>query len=248
MDKHNKKVALITGSTGGIGTALCRKLNEEGYHVVGNFRTRKKALSLQVAMAADNYPIDIVEGDVTDFEAVGRMVRHIEEHIGTIDILINNAGITRDTKFSNMDKAQWDAVINTNLNSIFNCTRHVIDGMIERQYGRIINVSSVNGQKGQFGQTNYSAAKAGIHGFTKSLALEVAKYGITVNTISPGYIGTEMVMAVPEKIREKIVSQIPVGRLGYIEEVAEAVSFLISDKSAFITGSNMSINGGQYMY
>ncbi|GGG42121.1 beta-ketoacyl-ACP reductase [Hymenobacter glacieicola] len=192
--------------------------------------------------------VDMRQGDVADFDSVGRMVRAVESEIGPIDVLINNAGIARDVRFTKMEKADWDDVMNTNLNGVFNCTRHVIDGMMARRYGRIINISSINGQKGQFGQTNYSAAKAGIHGFTKSLALEVAKYGITVNTISPGYIETEMVMAVPQNIREQIVAQIPVGRMGYIEEVAEAVSYLVSDKSGFITGSNLSINGGQHMY
>ena len=248
MDKNNKRVALITGSTGGIGTALCKKLYEEGCRVVGNFRCSEKARALQNTLQEMGCEIDMVQGDVADFDSVGQMVQTVEREIGPVDILINNAGIARDSRFAKMEKSDWDAVINTNLNGVFNCTRHVINGMIERKYGRIINISSVNGQKGQFGLTNYSATKAGIHGFTKSLALEVAKYGITVNTISPGYIETEMVMAVPEKVREQIVTQIPVGRLGYKEEVAEAVSYLISDKSGFITGSNLSINGGQHMY
>ena len=248
MDKNNKRVALITGSTGGIGTALCKKLYEEGCRVVGNFRCQEKAFTFKNSLQELGCEIDMMQGDVADFDSVGRMVQTVEKEIGPIDILINNAGIAKDVRFAKMEKSDWDAVINTNLNGVFNCTRHVINGMIERKYGRIINISSINGQKGQFGQTNYSAAKAGIHGFTKSLALEVAKYGITVNTISPGYIETEMVMAVPQNIREQIVAQIPVGRLGYIEEVAEAVSYLVSNKSGFITGSNLSINGGQHMY
>jgi acetoacetyl-CoA reductase len=248
MDNSNRKVALITGSTGGIGTALCKKLNEDGYRVVGTFRSKDKALSLQVAMANADCEIGLYDCDVTDFSAVGKAIELIEAEVGPIDILINNAGITKDVRFAKMSKADWDDVINTDLNSVFNCTRHVINGMIERKFGRIINISSVNGQKGQFGQTNYSAAKAGVHGFTKSLALEVAKNGVTVNTISPGYIATEMVMAVPENIRGQIVAQIPVGRLGFIEEVAEAVSYLLSEKSSFITGANLSINGGQHMY
>jgi acetoacetyl-CoA reductase len=248
MDQNKKRVALITGSTGGIGSALCKKLNEEGFRVVGNFRSLEKALSLQISLESMGCQIDMIEGDVANFDSVGKMVEKIEREIGLVDVLINNAGIAKDVRFAKMSKSDWDDVINTNLNGVFNCTRHVINGMIERRYGRIINISSINGQKGQFGQTNYSAAKAGIHGFTKSLALEVAKYGITVNTISPGYIETEMVMAVPQNIREQIVTQIPVGRLGYVEEVAEAVSYLISDKSGFITGSNLSINGGQHMF
>lgn len=239
---------MITGSTGGIGSALCKKLCEEGFRVVGNFRSHDKALALQITLGSMGCELDMMEGDVADFDSVGRMVETVEREIGPIDVLINNAGIAKDVRFAKMSKADWDDVINTNLNGVFNCTRHVINGMIERRYGRIINISSINGQKGQFGQANYSAAKAGIHGFTKSLALEVAKYGITVNTISPGYIETEMVRAVPQNIREQIVAQIPVGRLGYIEEIAEAVSYLISDKSGFMTGSNLSINGGQHMY
>ncbi|HEX8326517.1 MAG TPA: acetoacetyl-CoA reductase [Hymenobacter sp.] len=248
MKRETGRVALITGSTGGIGTALCKRLHEEGCRVVGNFRCPDKAQALQHALEELGCEIDVRQGDVADFDSVGRMVQAIEGEIGPIDILINNAGIARDVRFSKMTKADWDAVMNTNLDGVFNCTRHVINGMMERKYGRIINISSINGQKGQFGQTNYSAAKAGVHGFTKSLALEVAKYGVTVNTVSPGYIGTEMVMAVPENIREQIVAQIPVGRMGYIDEVAEAVSYLVSDKSGFITGSNLSINGGQHMY
>ncbi len=215
---------------------------------MGNYRCSEKARALQNTLQEMGCEIDMVQGNVTDYDSVGQMVQTVERGIGPIDILINNTGIARDSRSAKMEKSDWDAVINTNLNGVFNCTRHVINSMIERKYGRIINISSVNGQKGQFGLTNYSATKAGIHGFTKSLALEVAKYGITVNTISSGYIETEMVMAVPEKVREQIVTQIPVGRLGYKEEVAEAVSYLISDKSGFITGSNLSINVGQHMY
>jgi len=248
MDKNNKRVALVTGSTGGIGAALCKKLHEDGFRVVGNFRCHDKKAVLQQTLQEAGCKIDLVEGDVTDFDAVGKMVQQVEEEIGTIDVLINNAGITKDIKFAKMSRDDWDKVINTDLNSVFNCARHVINGMVDRGFGRIVNISSINAQKGQFGQTNYCAAKAGIHGFTKSLALEVAKYGVTVNTVSPGYIGTDMVMAVPENIRTQIISQIPVGRLGMIEEVAEAVSFLISDSTSFITGSNLSINGGQHMF
>ena len=248
MDQDNKRVALVTGSNGGIGTALCKKLFETGYRVVGSCRNAEKAQALQQSLKAEGCDIDIALGDVADFDAMGQMIATIEAEVGAIDMLINNAGITRDGRFAKMSKNDWDQVINTNLSSIFNCTRHVINGMTERGFGRIVNISSINAQKGQFGQTNYSAAKAGIHGFTKALALEVAKYGVTVNTVSPGYIGTEMVMAVPEKIREQIVAQIPVGRLGQVEEVAEAVAFLLSERSGFITGSNLSLNGGQHMY
>lgn len=248
MDANNKRVVLVTGATGGLGTAMCKELFQDGFHVIGNYRNKEKAKEWNAMMMADGFDVALFEGDVTDYDAVGRMIAKIEKEVGTIDTLVNNAGITRDGRFAKMTKEDWDAVIGSNLTSVFNCTRHVINGMIERKFGRIINISSVNGQRGQFGQTNYSAAKAGMHGFTKTLAMEVAKLGITVNTISPGYIGTDMVMAVPEKVREQIVSQIPMGRLGGTDEVAHLVSFLASDKTNFITGANYSINGGQHVY
>lgn len=248
MDKLNKRIVLITGATGGLGTAMCKELHQDGFHVIGNYRDKAKADKWQEMMAKEGYNIDMFEADVTDYDSVGKMITKIEAEVGTIDTLVNNAGITRDGRFAKMTKEDWDAVISTNLTSVFNCTRHVINGMIERKFGRIINISSVNGQRGQFGQANYSAAKAGMHGFTKTLAMEVAKLGITVNTISPGYIGTDMVMAVPEKVREQIVAQIPMGRLGGTDEVAHLVSFLASDKTNFITGANYSINGGQHVY
>jgi acetoacetyl-CoA reductase len=215
---------------------------------VGNYRSKEKAKEWLDKMHAENYVINLFYGDVGDYESAGYLIKDIENSIGPIDTLVNNAGITRDTRLVNMKREDWYDVINTNLNSVFNCTRHVIDGMIQRQFGRIINISSVNGQRGQFGQTNYSAAKAGMHGFTKSLSMEVAKYGITVNTISPGYIGTDMVKAVPEKVLNQIVSQVPVGRLGGTHEVAHLVSFLASEETSFITGANYAINGGQHVY
>ncbi len=248
MDNQNKRIVLVTGATGGLGTAMCKNLFENGYHVVGNYRNKAKAETWKQQLADEGYQIDIAEGDVCSFDSSKRMIEEIEKNIGTIDILVNNAGITRDGRLARMSLQDWNDVINTNLNSVFNCTRNVIEGMIDRKFGRIINISSVNGQRGQFGQTNYSAAKAGIHGFTKTLAMEVAKYGITVNTISPGYIATDMVMAVPEKVRDQIVAQIPVGRLGGTHEVAHLVAFLASDKTSFITGANYSINGGQHVY
>ncbi|MBC7383395.1 MAG: acetoacetyl-CoA reductase [Bacteroidia bacterium] len=248
MDKLNKRLVVVTGATGGLGTAMCKELYKDGFHVIANYRNKQKADEWKIAMQKEGFDIDIYEGDVTDFESVGNMITKIESELGPIDTLVNNAGITRDTRLANMSPQQWNEVINSNLTSVFNCTRHVINGMIERKFGRIINISSVNGQRGQFGQTNYSAAKAGMHGFTKTLAMEVAKYGITVNTISPGYIGTDMVMAVPEKVRDMIVSQIPVGRLGGTHEVAHLVSFLASEATSFITGANYSINGGQHVY
>jgi len=185
---------------------------------------------------------------VTSYDGVGGMVQEIEQAMGPVDVLVNNAGITRDGRFSKMTLEDWNEVISSNLGSVFNCSRHVINGMIDRKFGRIINISSVNGQRGQFGQANYSAAKAGMHGFTKTLAMEVARYGITVNTISPGYIATDMVMAVPQNYRDQIVAQIPMGRLGGTHEVAHLVSFLASDEAGFITGANYSINGGQHVY
>lgn len=248
MDKANKRVVLVTGATGGLGTAMCKELCKSGFHVLANYRNKEKADAWQKDMEQEGFMVEMFEADVTDFDSVGAMVKKIETEVGPVDTLVNNAGITRDGRFSKMSKEDWDAVISTNLNSVFNCTRHVINGMMERKFGRIINISSVNGQRGQFGQANYSAAKAGMHGFTKTLAMEVAKYGVTVNTISPGYIGTDMVMAVPEKVREQIVAQIPMGRLGGTHEVAYLVCFLAGEKTDFITGANYSINGGQHVY
>ncbi len=248
MDANNKKVALVTGATGGIGTAICKKLASNGYTVVANYRNLAKAQEWQNKMKTEGYNIAIFEGDVTDFEAVGKMVAKIEAEVGSVDVLVNNAGITRDGGFMKMTPEQWREVISTNLDSMFYCTRHVIAKMVANGFGRVINISSVNGQRGQFGQTNYSAAKAGIHGFTKSLAMEVAKKGVTVNTIAPGYIGTDMVMAVKEEIRNKIIEGIPVGRLGSPDEIGDAVVYLASDGAAFMTGANLSINGGQHVY
>jgi acetoacetyl-CoA reductase len=248
MDKNNKLVALVTGATGGLGTAMCRRLVQDGYVVVANYQNAEKAQKWQAQQKADGFDIGIYQADVSDYESVGKMIQQIESEVGAIDILVNNAGITRDGQFRKMSKENWDAVLKTNLYSVFNCSRHVINQMIEREFGRIINISSVNGQRGQFGQANYSAAKAGMHGFTKTLAMEVARKGITVNTISPGYIGTDMVMAIAEEVRNKIVSEIPVGRLGGTEEIAHLVSFLASKQASFITGANYAINGGQHVY
>lgn len=246
MDK--KRVVLVTGATGGLGTAMCKKLHDDGFQVLGNYHSEAKAKIWQQRLKDEGYSIAIFYGDVSDYESCGTMIQNIEAEYGAVEILVNNAGITRDGAFRKMSYENWKAVINTNLDSVFNCTRHLINSMIDNGWGRIINISSVNGQRGQFGQANYSAAKAGIHGFTKTLAMEVANKGITVNTISPGYIGTDMVMAVKEEIRDQIIAQIPVGRLGGTEEVAHLVSFLATEGASFITGANLSINGGQHVY
>ncbi|MES2703311.1 MAG: acetoacetyl-CoA reductase [Bacteroidota bacterium] len=244
----DKKVVLVTGATGGLGTAMCKKLYDDGYRVVANYRNEAKAREWQKKLADEGYEIGIYHADVADYNSCGTMVDEIIKDAGHIDVLVNNAGITKDGAFRKMSYDNWKAVMSTNLDSVFNCTRHVINPMIDKGFGRIINISSVNGQRGQFGQANYSAAKAGMHGFTKTLAMEVASKGVTVNTISPGYIGTDMVMAVKEEVRNQIISQIPVGRLGGTDEVAYLVSFLASDKASYITGANLSINGGQHVY
>ena len=246
-----KKIALVTGGVGGIGSAICKRLAQEGYFVVANYGIPGTETKWQSQMAAAGLNGDataLAFGDVTNYEAMGEMVAKIEAEHGPIDVLVNCAGITRDTTFRKMTPEQWHAVIDTNLTSVFNVTRHVIDGMLERGWGRVVNISSVNGIRGQFGQTNYSAAKAGILGFTKALAQEVVKKGVTVNAISPGYVQTDMVMAIREDVRAQIVAQIPAGRLAMPDEVADSVVFLASDKAAYITGANLSVNGGLHMY
>jgi len=243
-----QRVALVTGGCGGIGSAICQRLAADGFKVATNYRDEAKALKWQQEMKQQGADVAIYQADVAVFEQCQQMISDVEKDLGRLDVIVNNAGITRDTTMRKMEKSQWDDVICTNLHSVFNIVRPALNGMIEQGYGRIINVASINGQKGQIGQTNYSAAKAGMHGFTKALAQEVAGKGITVNTISPGYIATEMVMAVPEAIRDKIIAQIPVGRLGRPEEIAAAIAYLASDQAAFITGSDLSINGGQYMH
>jgi len=245
-----QRIALVTGGMGGLGEAICTKLADQGYRVLVTHSPHRSGAAEWVAdMAKRGYDFRAYEVDVGDFDSCQEMVARIESEVGNIDMLINNAGITKDTTFKKMTKVDWNAVVNTNLNSVFNMTKPVIDGMMERGWGRVINISSVNGQKGAFGQTNYSAAKAGMHGFSKALALEVARKGVTVNTVSPGYIGTKMVMAIPKDVLEsKIVPQIPVGRLGKPDEVAGLIVYLASDEAAFITGANISINGGQHMF
>ncbi|NIR31019.1 MAG: beta-ketoacyl-ACP reductase [Gammaproteobacteria bacterium] len=245
-----QRLALVTGGTGGIGSAICRRLADHGYRVASPYRASRKdkATRWQEQARADGYEFTLVEGDVADFDACQKMVQELTQELGPVHILVNCAGITRDATLRKMEKEQWDAVVSTNLDSVFNVTRAVINGMLESGFGRVINISSVNGQKGQFGQTNYSAAKAGMHGFTMALAQEVAKKGITVNTVSPGYIGTEMVAGVPEEVLNKIVAQVPVGRLGQPEEVADLVAFLARDESGYITGANLAVNGGLHMH
>ena len=241
------RTVLVTGGTGGIGTAICRRLAGLGHRVATNYRSEQKARAWQQAMKAEGFESAIAAGDVSDPDSAATMVAEIERLLGPIEVLVNNAGITRDTTFHRMTAQQWQDVINTDLNSCFNVTRPVIEGMRERKWGRIIQISSINGLKGQYGQANYAAAKAGMHGFTISLARENARLGITVNTVSPGYVATEMVMAVPEEVRAKIVADIPTGRLGKPEEIAYAVAFLVAEEAAWITGSNLDINGGHHM-
>src|SRR5689334_12697413 len=245
-----KRNVVVTGGMLGLGESNCTKMADAGYQVIATYSPgNKKAADWLATMNSRGYRFRAYECDVADFDSCANAVKKIESENGPIDVLVNNAGITRDMTFRKMTKADWDAVIHTNLDSVFNMSKQVMDGVTERGWGRIINVSSVNGQKGAFGQTNYSAAKAGMHGFTKALARELATKGVTVNTISPGYIGTKMVTAIREDIlNEKIIPQIPVSRLGKPEEIAGLIIYLASDEAAFLTGANISINGGQHMY
>lgn len=244
-----RRVALVTGGMGGLGEAICLKLAALGYTVVTTYSpTNTHADKWLREMRERGCQFHAFPCDVSDWDSCLACVKHITDEIGPVDILVNNAGITRDMTFRKMDRLNWDAVMHTNLDSCFNMTKQVCEGMVDRGWGRVINISSVNGQKGAFGQTNYSAAKAGMHGFTKALALEVARKGVTVNTISPGYIGTRMVMAIPREVLDaKIIPQIPIGRLGKPEEVAGLVAYLASEEAAFVTGANIAINGGQHM-
>lgn len=248
----SKRIALVTGGTGGLGAAICRALVDNGFTVVAGYNSggnHEKAKAWQEAQRADGYEIEVAYGDVTDSKSCEACIAAVEEMTGgTVDVLINNAGITRDGQFKKMAWEQWDEVLTANLDSMFHMTRLVINGMIEKGFGRVINISSVNAQKGQFGQCNYSAAKAGIHGFTKALAQEVAAKGVTVNTVSPGYIMTPMVAKIDEAIQQKICSTIPVGRFGTPEEIGRIVSFLAAEESGYITGADMSINGGLHMH
>jgi acetoacetyl-CoA reductase len=241
------RVALVTGGTGGIGTAIVRKLAQAGHRVATNYRDEAKANAWLAQLRAQGGDCLLVRADVCDPTSCEAMAKEITAKLGPVDILVNNAGITRDSTFHKMSADQWMDVVNTNLNSCFYVTRPLIDAMRANKWGRIVQISSINGQKGQYGQANYAASKAGMHGFTISLAQENAKFGITVNTVSPGYVATEMVMAVPEEVRAKIAAQIPVGRLGEPDEIAYAVSFFTANEASWITGANLSINGGHYM-
>ena len=244
-----KRIALVTGGTGGIGSCICRQLSADGFTVVANYIATEevKAQAWLASERAAGRDMHIAMGDVSNYESSLVMIAKVKAEVGAVSVLVNNAGITKDGTFKKMPLENWMDVLNINLNSVFNVTRHVINDMLVAGWGRVINMSSINGQKGQFGQTNYSAAKAGMHGFTKALAQETAAKGITVNTISPGYIGTEMVMAIQQEVRDQIVAGIPVGRLGKPEEIAKLVSYLASEDAAFITGANIAINGGQHM-
>ena len=238
------RTALVTGGTRGIGEAICIALKDAGYNVAANYGGNDDAARAFTARTG----IPAYKFDVSDFDAVQAGIAEVEQDLGPVDVLVNNAGITRDGTMHKMSFEQWQKVIDTNLTSCFNCSRAVIDGMRERAFGRIVNIGSINGQAGQYGQVNYAAAKSGIHGFTKALAQEGAAKGITVNAVAPGYVDTEMVRAVPPEVLDKIIRRIPVGRLGKPEDIARTVVFLVADEADFITGATLSVNGGQHMY
>jgi acetoacetyl-CoA reductase len=243
-----RRVVFVTGGMGGIGSAICRRLALAGHTIVaGCLPGYEKKDEWLGAMRRDGFKVHAAEGNVADFESCAGMFYNVRSVVGNVDILVNNAGITRDSVFRRMTERDWNEVINTNLNSVFNVTRQVVDGMIDRGWGRIVNISSVNAIKGQFGQTNYSAAKAGMAGFSKALAQEVVKKGVTVNTVSPGYVETDMVKAIRAEVREQIIASIPMGRLAKPEEIAAVVAFLASEEAGYITGANISVNGGMHM-
>jgi acetoacetyl-CoA reductase len=243
-----KRIVFVSGGMGGIGSAICRRLGSAGHTIVAgclpDYDRKEEWLG---AMRKEGFRVHAAEGDVADYESCASMFYNVRSVVGNVDILVNNAGITRDSLFKRMTERDWNEVISTNLNSVFNVTRQVIDGMVERGWGRIVNISSVNAIKGQFGQTNYSAAKAGMAGFSKALAQEVVRKGVTVNTVSPGYVETDMVKAIREDIRQQIVDSIPMGRLAKPEEIAAVVAFLASEEAGYITGANISVNGGMHM-
>jgi acetoacetyl-CoA reductase len=242
------RIAFVSGGMGGIGSAICQRFAQSGHTVVaGCLPGYERKQDWLDEMRSRGFRVHAAEGDVADFDSCAEMFYNVHAVVGPVDILVNNAGITRDSVFKRMTEQDWMAVINTNLNSVFNVTRQVVDGMCERGWGRVVNISSVNALKGQFGQTNYSAAKAGMAGFAKALAQEVVKKGVTVNTVSPGYVETDMVMAIRQEIRDQIVAAIPMGRLARPEEIAAVVAFLASDEAGYITGANISVNGGMHM-
>ena len=245
-----KRIAVVTGGIGGLGTAMCRDLYQQNRTVVAAYYPAEemKAMEWQYAHKEQGYDIAVYPVDVTDIASCEMLKEQIERDLGPIDILINNAGITRDSVFKKMEKHQWDQVIETNLSGAFNMTKQVFESMASRGWGRIVNISSVNGQKGQFGQANYSAAKAGIHGLTMALAQEGARKGVTVNSISPGYVATEMVLVIPEHVRNEIIAEIPVGRLGEPEDISRTVTFITAEEASFITGADFYINGGLYIH
>ena len=238
------RVALVTGGTRGIGAAISRELQQSGRTVVASYAGNQQAAE---AFSADT-GIAAMQFDASDFAACERAIAAITEQHGPVEVLVNNAGITRDGTMSRMSRDMWDAVIDTNLGSCFNLCKLTFEGMRQKKFGRIVNIGSINGQAGQYGQVNYAAAKSGIHGFTKALAQEGARFGITVNAIAPGYVDTDMVRAVPADVLQKIVARIPMGRLGHAEDIARGVAFLTADEADFVTGSTLSINGGQHMY
>ena len=243
------RVAVVTGGMGGLGEAICMKLAKMGYEVVATYSpNNQKHTGWLAEMQRQGYDFRAVPVDVTDYESCQKAVAQITKDLGPVDVLVNNAGITRDGTLLKMDRQAWDEVLDVNLGGCFNMAKAVFPGMKDRGFGRIVNIGSINGQAGQYGQVNYAAAKSGIHGFTKALAQEGARFGITVNAIAPGYIDTDMVAAVPEAVLEKIVAKIPVGRLGKASEIARGVAFLCADDAGFCTGSTLSINGGQHMY
>ncbi|HSQ08187.1 MAG TPA: acetoacetyl-CoA reductase [Chromatiaceae bacterium] len=247
---EQKRVALITGGIGGIGTAICQRLTQDGYQVVANCHPSEaeSAAAWRAARAAEGMDVETIAADVASFEDSARMANEIKEKFGPVSVLVNCAGITRDKTFRKMDPAAWEAVINVNLNSVYNVTRAVWEGMLDQGWGRVVNISSVNGQRGQFGQANYSAAKAGMHGFTMALAQEGAAKGVTVNTVSPGYVETAMTLAMRDDVRNAIISGIPMRRMGTPAEIASAIAFLVSPESSYVTGINLSVNGGLFIH
>jgi acetoacetyl-CoA reductase len=244
------KVALVTGGVGGIGTAICQRLAKDGFRVVASYYPplADEATAWQQARIAEGFEIGIIAGDVSSAQDSVRMVAEIEAQYGPVQVLVNCAGVTRDRTFRKMSAEDWEAVINTNLSSVFYVTKPVWGGMLERGFGRVINISSVNGQRGQFGQANYSAAKAGMHGFTMALAQEGAAKGVTVNTVSPGYTETPMTLAMRDDVRNSIISGIPMKRMGRPEEIAAVIAFLAAEENGYVTGANIPVNGGLFMH